>query len=159
MIPPEAETVAAIAQEGAASQAKRPPRVMNVQQADMDHVVVTTAGETPAYRRRPCKTCPWRKDQVGVFPAEAFRLSADTAYDLSQKVFSCHTNGTQKRALCAGFLLRGAQHNLQVRLGRLTGEGYGDVDVGGHALHDSYRDMAVANGVNESDPTLKPCCG
>jgi hypothetical protein len=47
------------------------------------HAVISiiTSGGRAAYRREPCAECPWRVDQVGAFPAEAFRLSAPTAYD------------------------------------------------------------------------------
>lgn len=127
--------------------------------AGPEHQVVTVA--TPArslYRREPCPECPWRLDApVGAFHAEAFRISANTAYDLSTHRFACHMSGTEKPAACAGFLLRGADHNLSIRLAIASGEmGLGDVhsDV---ALYDSYREMAIANGVDENDPALTPC--
>ncbi len=120
------------------------------------HQVVTVTGGKGSYRRKLCSDCPWRVDAVGEFPAEAFRHSAHTAYDMDQSMFACHQSGTGKPATCAGFLLRGADHNLSVRLKRMRGE-FLDVDDGGHELHASYRAMAVANGVRKDDPVLAPC--
>ena len=120
------------------------------------HQVVTVTGGGARHRRQPCSDCPWRLDAVGEFPAEAFRHSASTAYDMSQVMFSCHQSGAEKPATCAGFLLRGADHNLGVRLKRMRGE-YLDVVDGGHELHESYRAMATANGVPSDDPLLAPC--
>ena len=57
----------------------------------------------------------------------------------------------------AGFLLRGADHNLAVRLGFISGRFKGDVKDAGHALHANYRAMAIANGVAPDDQTLAPC--
>jgi len=94
---------------------------------------------------------------VGEFPAEAFRHSASTAYDMSDHTFACHQSGKEKPATCAGFLLRGATHNLAVRLGYMRGRFQGDVTDGGHELHESYRAMAIANGVDPEDPVLAPC--
>ncbi|UDM18995.1 DUF6283 family protein [Vogesella sp. XCS3] len=125
--------------------------------ADENHQVVTVEGGRGGYRKKPCKDCPWRKDAVGVFPAEAFRLSANTAYDMAGKTFGCHASGTSKPATCAGFLLRGAGHNLSVRLGYIAGRYHGDVTDGGHVLHDNYRSMAIANGVDKDDPVLALC--
>nr|WP_245598012.1 DUF6283 family protein [Ottowia thiooxydans] len=67
-----------------------------------------------AYRRQPCCNCPWRLDAVGEFPAEAFKQSAHTAYDLSVLAFACHQSGSSRPAACAGFLLRGADRGLLV---------------------------------------------
>lgn len=133
------------------------PRIVDVRPAGPEHQVVTVVGGKGSYRRQPCPKCPWRTDAVGEFPAESFRHSANTAYDMSQHVFSCHDSGTKKPATCAGFLLRGADNNLAVRLAYMSGRLEGDVTDGGCELHDSYRDMAVANGVDPEDPVLKPC--
>ena len=122
-------------------------------------ITVTSSGETRkhGYRRKPCKSCPWRVDAVGEFPAEAFRHSAETAYDMSQNAFGCHESGKDKPATCAGFLLRGADHNLGVRMNRIMGQSFDDVTDGGHELHKNYRAMAVANGVAPTDPVLTAC--
>lgn len=114
-------------------------------------------GGKGAYRRKPCSQCPWRKDATGVFPAEAFRHSAETAYDMSSHTFGCHESGTGKPQTCAGFLLRGAAHNLSARMRYIQGTYKGDVHDGGHALHENYRAMAIANGVDPGDPVLSPC--
>nr|WP_255674514.1 DUF6283 family protein [Deinococcus sp. 6GRE01] len=108
--------------------------------------------------QRPCPRCPWRVDATGEFPAEAFRHSASTSYDMAESVFSCHEAGMEATRTCAGFLLRGADHNLAVRLGTLSGRyDLTAVTDGGHELHASYRAMAIANGVSPSDPILAPC--
>lgn len=137
--------------------AEGPPRVVNVRPAGDAHQVVTVVGGKGIYRREPCPDCPWRVDAVGVFPAEAFKHSANTAYDMADRTFECHSSGTAKPAICAGFLLRGADHNLAVRLKRMRGEIVDDVVDGGHELHENYRAMAVANGVDPADAVLRPC--
>lgn len=77
---------------------------------------------------------------------------------MSTHTFACHDSGARKPALCAGFLLRGADHNLAIRLALVVkGQSFNDVTDGGHPLHDSYRDMAIANGVPADDPSLAPC--
>lgn len=136
---------------------KKPPKVLRTRAAGADHQVVTVAGGKHAYRRKPCKDCPWRVDATGVFPAAAFRHSAETAYDMSQHTFACHQAGAERPMTCAGFLLRGAQHNLSVRLGFIQGRYGDDVADGGHELHADYRTMAIANGVDPDDPALEPC--
>lgn len=136
---------------------KKKPEIIQTRQAGDDHQVVTVAGGAWTYRKKPCSDCPWRKDAVGEFPAEAFVLSASTAYDMSQHTFACHQNGSGKPATCAGFLLRGADHNLTVRLKMITGEYRGDADPAGHDLHSSYKAMAIANGVPATNPALTKC--
>lgn len=132
-------------------------RVTDVRTADDENQVVTVEGGTGGCRRTPCGGCPWRKDQAGSFPAEAFRHSANTAHDMSERGFGCHESGIQKPALCAGFLLRGAEHNLRVRLRQMAGEGFLDVTDGGNELHGDYVEMAQANGVPAHDPSLTRC--
>ena len=110
------------------------------------------------YRRQPCGGCPWRVDRPGAFPPAAFRRLASTAYDMSRVSFVCHETSEAAPLVCAGFLLRGAAHHLAVRLHIAHGE----VDPaalhdGGHELHGSFRDMAVANEVDPDDPALAAC--
>ena len=133
------------------------PRVVEVRPAGDWHQVVTVVGGKGTYRRKPCASCPWKTDMVGEFPAEAFRHSATTAYDMAENTFACHESGTEKPALCAGFLLRGADHNMMVRLGRIRGTIGHDVSDGGEELFENYREMAVANGVSADDQVLGPC--
>ena len=121
-----------------------------------EHQVVTVVNGGSRYRQSPCSNCPWRTDAVGEFPADAFRQSAHTAYDMAEAKFACHQSGTEKPATCAGFLLCGADHNLAVRLMRMQGKCL-EVQDGGLELHTSYRAMAVANGVSPDDPALKYC--
>ncbi len=139
------------------SRSKKQAVVTNIRPADENHQVVTVEGSDGNYRRQPCGTCPWRTDAVGEFPAEAFRHSADTAYDMAREMFGCHESGSKKPATCAGFLLRGSAHNLSVRLGYIQGHYKSDITDGGHQLHASYRTMAVANGVDANDPVLQAC--
>lgn len=135
-----------------------PARIVDVRPAGPDHQVVTVEGGKGTYRRKPCSDCPWRKDATGEFPAEAFRHSAATAYDMSTRVFSCHQSGTGKPSICAGFLLRGADHNLLVRMRYMKGEiDPEQISDGGLELHESYRAMAEANGVEPGDPALDRC--
>jgi len=133
------------------------PEITRTRAAGPDHQVVTVEGGKGLYRRKPCAKCPWRVDAVGEFPAESFRHSAETAYDMAQHTFACHESGVRNPAMCAGFLLRGADHNLLVRLKKIQGQGFGDVDDGGHELHANYRAMAIANGVAADDPALAEC--
>lgn len=124
--------------------------------AGQQHQVVTVEGGKGTYRKKPCSNCPWRMDAVGEFPAEAFRHSANTAYDMSDHTFACHQSGADKPAICAGFLLRGAEHNLAIRMKRIRGECL-DVVMGDVELHSNYRAMAIANGVDPEDAALALC--
>ncbi|WP_432263398.1 DUF6283 family protein [Cupriavidus sp. TMH.W2] len=132
-------------------------KVIGIRLAGESHQVVTVQSGGHRYRKQPCHDCPWRKDAVGEFPAQAFRISANTAYDMSTHVFSCHSSGSKKPATCAGFLLRGAEHNLSVRLGKIRGDYKDDVSDGGLELFADYRQMAEANGVDANDPILASC--
>jgi hypothetical protein len=137
--------------------------------AGPEHEVVSVVGGRGGYRRRPCggptptpdrPGCPWRVDAAGGFPAEAFGHSARTAYDMADKAFGCHESGTDRTAVCAGFLLRGAVHNLGVRMAvRARRIDLDQVDDGGHELWPDYRAMAVANGLDPHDPRLRACRG
>lgn len=123
-----------------------------------DCAVVTLEGGGGAYKRVPCSQCPWRVDQTGSFPAEAFRHSAATAYDMAEATFACHMAGAEHPAICAGFLMRGADHNLDVRMKCARGAmDFNAISDGGVELHDSYRAMAVANGCDEDEEVLRPC--
>lgn len=134
------------------------PRITRTRSADENHVVHTVESGRQLHRRRPCGGCPWLVKNSGTFPAEAFRLSANTAYDASLHQFACHESGSDKPTTCAGFLLRNADNNIGTRLAAMRGEidlsALGDA---GDVLFDSYRAMAVANGVSPDDPVLAPC--
>lgn len=129
-------------------------RVTAKRMADENHAVLTVEGGRALWRREPCGGCPWRIDQTGAFPAEAFRLSANTSVDMSMNTFACHESGTTAPAICAGFIYKGAANNLAMRLKWMHGKCL-DVTDGGHALHESYRAMAMANGVDPDDPALQ----
>ncbi len=133
------------------------PRISGVHDGgDGEWGVVSLEGGGSGFRRHPCASCPWRRDaEVGVFPPEVFRHSAQTTYDLATTKFACHTDGREKPTTCAGFLLRGASDNLSVRMSQADYSGvHTTVD-----LYDNYRDMAIANGVDPDDPALRPCRG
>lgn len=145
------------------------PSIVRTRKAGDEHQVTTVQGGRGAYRRRPCggqestperPGCPWRTDAVGHFPPEAFVHSAATAYDLAEHTFACHEAGVEAPAVCAGFLLRGADHNLAVRMRASAGLlEPREVHDGGHELHADYRAMAEANGVPADHPALAPCRG
>jgi hypothetical protein len=108
--------------------------------------------------RRPCAECPWRRDvATGQFSAERFRALAHTAYDLSRQVFAYHKSADDHPTVCAGFLARGAEHNLTVRLANARDQIELTDRSGGLALYEDYRAMAIANGVAADDPSLLPC--
>jgi hypothetical protein len=132
---------------------------------DGKHRVITLLTDKPkaamVHRVTPCEQCPWRRDvPTGEFPVSAYKHSATTSYDLAETTFSCHMAGRDKPATCAGFLLRGADHNLAVRLA-LFARRYNPLRVhdSGLPLFESYRAMAIANGVSADDPTLAACRG
>ena len=108
--------------------------------------------------KKPCPTCPWRTDAVGEFPAEAFRISAHTAYDAAISTFACHSSGKENPCLCAGFVLKNSRNNIGVRLILMKREvNLDDISDGGLDLFDSYKEMAIANGVSPDDPVLQNC--
>jgi hypothetical protein len=128
---------------------------------EAEYGVVTIKGESTdkhGHRLTPCPTCPWRLDAtVGAFPAEAYRLSAPTSYDMAQSTFACHESGSAKPQTCASFLLR-QHHNMAVRLACIMGKlDLSRVHDGGVRLYADYRAMAEANGVDPADPVLGPC--
>lgn len=105
----------------------------------------------------PCAACPWRKDVApGEFRAERYRKLAASAYDRSFVIFACHKSKEGGEIACAGFLERGADHNLAVRLAYMGRLEFKDRS-GGLELHEDYRALAVANGVEPDDPALAPC--
>lgn len=131
------------------------PRVVGEHVCDDEYQVVTVEGGPNRDRKRICGDCPWRMDaEVGTFPPEAFRHSARTAYDMADTRFACHDSGREKPQTCVGFLLRGANHNLSVRMSPVDLD---TLDADGVDLYPNYRAMAIANGVDPDDPVLAPC--
>jgi hypothetical protein len=128
-------------------------KVTAVRPADANHQVLMVEGMGP-HRREPCGGCPWRIDQTGRFPAEAFRISADTCYDAAIKLFGCHESGSRKPATCAGFLIANSIHNIGARLRGVAGGPGCSSPV---PLYPSYRSMAISNGVAPDDPAIAPC--
>lgn len=133
--------------------------VVRVRIADGANAVVSVDGGEFAACSSPCPGCPWRQENDGSFPAEAFRLSAPTSYDMAARTFGCHMAGSDSPRICAGFLLSsGAEHNMSVRMSIIRGRfDWTMVSTGGVSLHVSYRAMAIANGVDADDPVLRPC--
>ena len=67
---------------------------------------------------------------------------------MAASTLGCHQSGQDKPAACAGFILRGATHNLVIMLAVIRGDlDTAQVTNGGHALHASYWAMVVAKGV------------
>jgi hypothetical protein len=99
----------------------------------------------------PCSECPWRRDMPpGRFPPQRYRDLAHTCYDAAMSIFTCHKSPPHQPRACAGFLIRYATHNLIVRMSRRI------TDVRSpYELHRSYRDMAILNGVDPQDITLR----
>lgn len=135
------------------------PKIIGIAPAGERHQVVTVLSESGSsdYMKSPCKDCPWKVSSTGEFPPEAFIHSATTAYDMARNTFACHSAGCENPKTCAGFLLVGADHNMAVRMKRILGENFDGLNDGGHELFSSYREMAIANGVDENHPALAPC--
>lgn len=135
---------------------KKKPEITETRMAGKDHAVHTVIGGKGDYQRQACAECPWRKSNTGSFPAEAFKHSANTAEDMATHTFACHMKGSDRPSTCAGFLLVGANDNLTVRLKRAGGD---MCDVRGNIeeLHESYKAMAIANGVDKDDPAIAKC--
>ncbi|MGW0673549.1 DUF6283 family protein [Streptomyces sp. NPDC002746] len=114
----------------------------------------------PVAQRSPCagaERCPWRRDAgAGIFPAEAFRLSAPTSYPDSDRRFGCHSSPAEAPRVCAGWLLRGAPGNQEVLELLEAGLIQAPTLPPEVELYDDYVEMAVANGVAKEDPTLAP---
>lgn len=139
---------------------KKPPRPRIIERtiADDRNAVVKVSGGSGLHRVSPCGGCPWRVDQTGAFPAEAFRISAHVSYDQAFEAFGCHESGAKSPATCAGFLLQNSDHNIATRIATSLGRiRWDDIHAGGLELHASYRAMAVANGVSPDDPVLERC--
>ena len=130
--------------------------VTHITPVDKDHQVVSTRSADGGYMKKPCRDCPWKKSTAGTFPAEAFRVSAHTSYDMAPETFACHGAGVKRPKACAGFLLQGSYHNLGVRLQLMRGDiDFTLISDGGHVLFENYKAMAIANGVSPDDPCLQ----
>lgn len=141
---------------------RRRGRITATTRVGPDHAVVTVSGDGEGpflFRREVCQECPWRKDRpTKVFPAEAFRHSARTCYDMAENAFACHMAGHERSQVCAGFLLSdSACHNMGLRIKSALGKFHPD-DVRETApTYRTYREMAEANGVDADDPVLARC--
>lgn len=132
-------------------------KVTHVTPVDKDHQVLSIEGGS-GFRRRVCAGCPWRVENDETFPPGAFVASAPTCYDAAMNTFACHESGAEKSQVCAGFLLQNSVHNIGVRLAQSSGRiVIEEIELPDSELHNSYRDMAVANGVPEDHPALAEC--
>ncbi|MFD3798404.1 DUF6283 family protein [Streptomyces californicus] len=99
---------------------------------------------------RPCggdEPCPWRRDaSPGQFPAAAYELSAPTSQPGSPRRFGCHSSTPASPRMCAGWLLRGAEHNAEVQALLATGQLARPDLPDRMELYDSYAEMAATNG-------------
>nr|WP_237554656.1 DUF6283 family protein [Streptomyces sp. SID4948] len=89
--------------------------------------------------------------RAGSFPAQAYRDSATTSLPGATSRFGCHSSTRERPLICAGRLLRGAQHHDQVQQALADGTLASPELPDGIELYGSYQDMAAANGV-DPDP-------
>ena len=139
---------------------KRRSKIVSTHACDENHQVVSVSTDGGgAFRTSPCAECPWRLDApIGAFPVEAYRHSARCAYDMAGNMFACHMAGAEKPQTCAGFVLsRSAEHNMGVRWAIIKGRLYFGTISSDVPTYETYREMAVANGVDPDDPALRPC--
>lgn len=141
--------------------ARPPARVLRVRPADDQWGVVTVASTDPrAAQPAPCagaEPCPWRRDAPPQqFPAQAYRDSAATSLPGATSLFGCHSSTREHPLICAGWLLRGAQHHDGIQRALADGTLTLPELPAGVDLYDSYQDMATANGVDPNDPALHP---
>lgn len=109
-------------------------------------------------RKKPCENCPWRKDVApGEFDQDRYRELARCGEDMSLVLFTCHKSTEIDPVVCAGFLERGATHNLSVRLALMANRLQPMDRSGGHDLYPNYRAMAVAQGIHADDPAMARC--
>lgn len=135
-----------------------PVVVRKITPADENNQVVSITGGG-GYMRQPCVECPWRRENAGSFPAEAFRISANTCVHGSLAKFACHMAGKDTPKTCAGFLLSlDAEDNFGVRIMYIE-RGELNVEAGAADLYPRYREMAEENGVAEDDPAIANVCG
>ncbi len=143
----------------------RAPRLVETRSAGPDHAVTLLEcahSDTPVHQAQVCSQCPWRVRNVGLFPAQAFEHSARSGYDkesardpnMAKMTFACHASGIDHPRICAGFLLRGAANNLTVRILELREPLRVKAPPEGK-LFESYRAMALANGVDPKSPALE----
>jgi len=111
-----------------------------------------------SYRFKPCTECPWRTDvDTGRFPPERFAELAGTAYDMAMHQFACHKTPEGHEKGCAGFVLRGSDHNLGARLACRDGRLDRGKVSSPYPLYGDFRAMAIANGLAPDHPALLAC--
>jgi hypothetical protein len=65
-------------------------------------------------------------------------------------------SGSAAPASCAGFLMRHAANNLACRISQASGRlDLSKVTDGGFPLYKTYREMAIANGVEPNEKVLQ----
>jgi hypothetical protein len=68
-------------------------------------------------------------------------------------VFACHMSKEGGEFACAGFVMQSSVHNFSCRMSR---QSFGDVRSP-YPLFETYRELAIANGVPEDHPALRNC--
>jgi len=104
----------------------------------------------PGFKQtRTCDECPWRKDvPPGRFPKERFialRVSVKQGFF---PLFACHKSPEEAPCACAGYLMVEGENNFFVRLAVIEGRFDPKKLEVTAPLYESYREMALANGVD-----------
>jgi len=116
---------------------------------------------------RPCQECPWKVDaEAGKFPTCRYEQLTATAGApgaevwLDAPIFACHKSPEGGERACAGWLATVGRDHLGIRMAVITGRLDPvalDPGEGWPELHPTYAAMAIANGVDPDDPTLRRC--
>lgn len=110
------------------------------------------------YQRKPCEACPWRRDVTpGQFSVERFTILAETAWDMAIVQFACHKSPEGEEFGCAGWVLQSSAHNYGARMAASRGVLNPAEISSPYPLYETYRAMAIANGVPPDEPALVPC--
>ncbi|WP_318515693.1 DUF6283 family protein [Photobacterium leiognathi] len=122
--------------------------------------------------KTPCKQCPWKKSSkvggsdIPNFDIELMRNLVNTCppanVDISQrddfrKLFACHESPEGKEKVCAGYVARDGQFNLNLRL--LAAMSKTNVlaiveNAEKHELYDNFHDM-LTDYENHLTTTIK----
>jgi hypothetical protein len=110
------------------------------------------------YQRTPCIECPWRLDQPpGRFPPERYIVLAESAWDMAVVQFACHKSPEGQEFGCAGWVLQSSAHNYGARMAASRGVLNPAEISSPYPLYETYRALAIANGVPPDEPALVPC--
>lgn len=99
-------------------------------------------------RSETCTECPWRRDvAVGHFPPERYVSLRRTCEQGFNNVFACHQTAEGHETVCVGYLMVDGLNNFRVRLAVIQGQYDPKMLKATGPLYESFREMAVANGV------------